>query len=226
MKGLFVKDLRILFGQKRTALMYLIICLVMSFSLQGTFIVGYAVMLAGVLGISTISYDQAENGMPFLLTLPPDRRDYVREKYLFCLALEAAGSVFGLAVCEITSLIRTGGNIPMDEIRSAVVVIPMMIIVASFIIPVNLKYGAEKARVVMLIAYGAIAAIAVVVSNAMSGVLDKIDHSTMVKIKVFFAETLGETYFWTIPVVLIILSLTIMYISFRISVRILSEKEY
>ena len=108
MKGLMIKDLRLLFNQKKTWIMYVLLCVMMGFSMQGAFMVGYTVMLCGALGISTISYDQAENGMPFLFTLPIDRQGYVREKYLLCLMMEAAGAMFGLTVCEIVSLIKTG----------------------------------------------------------------------------------------------------------------------
>lgn len=226
MKGLFIKDTRLLFSQKRTAVMYMLICLIMSFSIQGPFIVGYTVMLAGVIGISTVSYDQADNGMPFLLTLPTDRRNYVKEKYLFCLMLEAVAAVLGIILCVISSYIKTGSGISMDDIRSAAVVIPLMITVVSFMIPINLKYGAEKARMVMLIAYGAIAAFSALAVAAMNSIISGIDHSTLVKIKVFFDETLGETYFWTVPLVLTVLSLAVMYISYRISVRIITDKEY
>ena len=226
MKGLFIKDTRLLFSQKRTAVMYILICLIMSFSIQGPFIVGYTVMLAGVIGVSTVSYDQADNGMPFLLTLPADRRDYVREKYLFCLILEVAAAVLGLILCVISSQIKTGSSVSMDDIRSAAVVIPLMITVVSFMIPINLKYGAEKARMVMLIAYGAIAAVSALAVAAINNIISGIDHSTLVRIKVFFDETLGETYFWTVPLVLTVLSLAIMYISYRISTKILADKEY
>ena len=92
MKGLMIKDLRLLFNQKKTWIMYVLLCVMMGFSMQGAFMVGYTVMLCGALGISTISYDQAENGMPFLFTLPIDRQGYVREKYLLCLMMEAAGA--------------------------------------------------------------------------------------------------------------------------------------
>ena len=73
------QSLRLLFNQKKTWIMYVLLCVMMGFSTQGAFMVGYTVMLCGVLGISTISYDQAENGMPFLFTLPIDRQGYVRE---------------------------------------------------------------------------------------------------------------------------------------------------
>ena len=226
MKGLMVKDLRLLFSQKKTWITYILLCLMMGFSMQGAFIVGYTVMLAGVIGISTISYDQADNGMPFLFTLPTDREGYVREKYLLCLLMEGAGAVLGLAVCEITSLIKNRSAVPMDDIRSAVIVIPVMICLVSFMTPINLKYGAEKARLVMMIAYGIVGAVLAAGLVLLQDVLPNADPSFWVKVKVFLDGTLGGTYFWTIPVVLTVLSLGIMYLSYRISVRIMTNKEF
>ena len=55
MKGLMIKDLRMLFSQKKTWIIYIFLCLMMSFSMQGAFIVGYTVMLAGVIAISSIN---------------------------------------------------------------------------------------------------------------------------------------------------------------------------
>ena len=92
--------------------------------------------------------------------------------------------------------------------------------------PINLKYGAEKARLVMMIAYGIIGAITASAVVLMQDIMPDLGHSALVKIKVFFDETLGGTYFWTVPVVLTVLSLAVMYVSYRISVRIVSNKEY
>ena len=226
MKGLMIKDLRLLFNQKKTWIMYVLLCVMMGFSTQGAFMVGYTVMLCGVLGISTISYDQAENGMPFLFTLPIDRQGYVREKYLLCLMMEAAGAVFGLTVCEIISLIKTGILVSMDDIHSALIVIPVMLCLISFMIPINLKYGAEKARLVMMISYGIVGAVVALVAVLVQDILPSAGHSFFIKLKVFFDETLGATYFWTIPAVLAVIALGIMYLSYRISRKVIAEKEF
>lgn len=226
MKGLMIKDLRLLFNQKKTWIMYVLLCVMMGFSTQGAFMVGYTVMLCGVLGISTISYDQAENGMPFLFTLPIDRQSYVREKYLLCLMMEAAGAVFGLTVCEIISLIKTGILVSMDDIHSALIVIPVMLCLISFMIPINLKYGAEKARLVMMISYGIVGAVVALVAVLVQDILPSAGHSFFIKLKVFFDETLGATYFWTIPAVLAVIALGIMYLSYRISRKVITEKEF
>lgn len=226
MKGLMIKDLRLLFSQKKTWIMYALLCLMLSFSMQGAFMVGYTVMLGGVLGISTISYDQAENGMPFLFTLPIDRQGYVREKYLLCLMMEAAGAVLGLTVCEITLLIKTGSLVPMDDIRSALTVIPVMLFLVSFMIPINLKYGAEKARLVMMISYGIVGAVVAAGAVLVQDILPNAGHSFFVELKVFFDETIGETYFWTIPAALTLLALGIIYLSYRISRKIIADKEF
>ena len=191
MKGLMIKDLRLLFNQKKTWIMYVLLCVMMGFSTQGAFMVGYTVMLCGVLGISTISYDQAENGMPFLFTLPIDRQGYVR-----------------------------------DDIHSALIVIPVMLCLISFMIPINLKYGAEKARLVMMISYGIVGAVVALVAVLVQDILPSAGHSFFIKLKVFFDETLGATYFWTIPALLAVIALGIMYLSYRISRKVITEKEF
>ena len=114
----------------------------------------------------------------------------------------------------------------MDDIRSAIIVIPVMICLVSFMTPINLKYGAEKARLVMMIAYGIVGAVLAAGLVLLQDILPNADHSFWVKVKVFLDETLGGTYFWTIPVVLTVLALGIMYLSYRISVKIMTNKEF
>jgi amino acid transporter len=114
----------------------------------------------------------------------------------------------------------------MDDIHSALIVIPVMLCLISFMIPINLKYGAEKARLVMMISYGIVGAVVALVAVLVQDILPSAGHSFFVKLKVFFDETLGATYFWTIPAVLAVLALGIMYLSYRISRKVITEKEF
>ena len=106
------------------------------------------------------------------------------------------------------------------------IVIPVMLCLISFMIPINLKYGAEKARLVMMISYGIVGAVVALVAVLVQDILPSAGHSFFVKLKVFFDETLGATYFWTIPAVLAVLALGIMYLSYRISRKVITEKEF
>ncbi|MCR5067775.1 MAG: ABC-2 transporter permease [Erysipelotrichaceae bacterium] len=159
MKGLIVKDLYLNFRNLRTILMYLIICVIMGFSMDGSFIVGYASMLFGIMAVGTISYDELDNGLPFLMSLPVDRQSYVTEKFVYSLIMEAVGTLFGVAVYVICSLIR---GQPVDIIGSlpfVLAIMAVMTLIISGMIVIELKFGAEKSRMAMLVIYGVIAVI-------------------------------------------------------------------
>ncbi len=83
MKGLLVKDMRMLLGQKKFGALIVFMTVVLSFNSDSYFVVYYLTFVCSFLAISSISYDENDNGYPFLFTLPIDRSGYVREKYLF-----------------------------------------------------------------------------------------------------------------------------------------------
>ena len=85
MFGLIEKDLRLTLVRKQTLFIFLAMALIMGQSMEGEFLVGYLTMFAVLVAIGTTSYDEFDNGFAFLMTLPFDRKTYVREKYLFCL---------------------------------------------------------------------------------------------------------------------------------------------
>lgn len=83
MKGLLIKDLYYVFQRKQTLLIFLIVSLILGFTNEGSFLVGYMTLLGTIISLSTISYDNADNGMPFLMTLPISRKEYALSKYVF-----------------------------------------------------------------------------------------------------------------------------------------------
>ena len=84
MKGLLIKDLRIVLKRKQQLFIFLAVCAMLAFSSDGSFVVAYAAGLTGIMGLSTYAYDEHDNGFPFLFSLPVDVGTYVREKLLFC----------------------------------------------------------------------------------------------------------------------------------------------
>ena len=84
MKGLLLKDLSILKTQGRSAVLIMAIALFMLIAGNNTALaVVYANILFVTFGITTISYDNYDNGYAFLFTLPIRRKLYVMEKYVF-----------------------------------------------------------------------------------------------------------------------------------------------
>ena len=106
MLGLIEKDLRLTLARKQTLIIFFIMALVMGLSMNGSFIIGYLTMLATIIAVGTISYDEFDNGFAFLMTLPFDRRTYVREKYLFSLIM--AGFVLAQVLLPLLPLYAIG----------------------------------------------------------------------------------------------------------------------
>lgn len=86
MRGLLIKDYRLLWNQRRTlGIMMLIWAIVVFTNTNPAFAVSYLIFSCSILAINTVSYDQHENGIIFLLSLPISRKQYVQEKYLLLL---------------------------------------------------------------------------------------------------------------------------------------------
>lgn len=99
MAGLLEKDIRLLWGTKQTLVILFAIAVAVTFSGNGNFIIGYLPFVVEMIAISTIAYDEMDHGYQFLLTLPINKKTYVREKYLLCAGGVVAAWV--IAVCSV-----------------------------------------------------------------------------------------------------------------------------
>lgn len=154
MKGLFIKDCRTILNNNRTFLVMMIgIILFLSFTVDSLdFVGGYLTIVGSMLALGTISYDQAENGMSFLLTLPISRKMYVQSKYLFSV-------LFSVALIVLVNII----SVPVSIMRgySYDISMPAGMFVVGLIflfimIPLQLKFGVEKARIALVVVFGVI----------------------------------------------------------------------
>lgn len=107
MKGLLLKDLSIMKTQGRSAVLIMAIALFMLIvGNNTTFAVIYANILFVTFGITTLSYDNHDNGYAFLFTLPISRKLYVMEKYVFSILSIATGTVLSLILMIGASFIK------------------------------------------------------------------------------------------------------------------------
>ena len=60
---------------------------------ESTFVVSYFTMIASMFVLSTISYDEYDNGYAFLFSMPFSRTSYVKEKYVFSILVGGGGTV-------------------------------------------------------------------------------------------------------------------------------------
>ena len=83
MTGLLVKDFKLMATQKNFFLVILLIVIGMiSFTEDVSFPLGFLTFALSLFTLSTISYDEFDNGYAFLFTLPITRVGYVLEKIL------------------------------------------------------------------------------------------------------------------------------------------------
>ncbi|MBR0161171.1 MAG: ABC-2 transporter permease [Oscillospiraceae bacterium] len=166
MRGLIEKDLRLTLARKQTILIFFVMALIMGASMDGSFLIAYLTMLATILAVGTISYDEFDNGFAFLMTLPFDRKTYVREKYLFCLMMAAAAWCIGAALYGTVSFIRHNAINLVDELPMLTALIPVLYLSAAVMIPLQLKYGSERSRIAFLILFGVIAILLYAAKNS------------------------------------------------------------
>ena len=76
MKGLLTKDLRIILLQKNTFFIMIIASLCMINVSLHTMVMFVCYMLCG-LAIGTLSYDDFDNGMPYIVCLPLTKKIYI-----------------------------------------------------------------------------------------------------------------------------------------------------
>lgn len=155
MLGMMRKDLCLLLQRTRAMLMMAVVGIIIGFSTDGSFIIGYLTMISAILTIGTISYDEFDNGYPFLLTLPVTRRSYVTAKYIFCFLGDlvgwAAASVIYAGCC-----LAKGAGLGIEQLAAALVFLPVVGLMSAVMLPLQLKYGAEKSRLALAVLFGGI----------------------------------------------------------------------
>ena len=221
MKGLLVKDFKILMNQKKFMIMFFFVAIVLSFSMDSSFIVSYISMIGTILTLSTISFDYQDEGYSFLMTLPIKRGDYAIGKYAF--------TVLGLAcfwgislVLQFASFFIQGTEFDLTEtLLTDICLLPLFIFVAAVLIPIEIKFSPEKVRVVMFLFFG----IVLVIAMGGKALLEKLQDNTGIEF-VSKLETLDAVNPLPIIMGVLAISLIMLLISMVISVRIMEKREF
>ena len=218
MKGLLIKDIRYLIGQKASIAIF--IGLGLYFLLTETdvsFAMVFSMIMAAVFSTSSISYDNYENGMAFLLTLPVRKKTYVVSKYVFSLfVVVAMGSLIGIltTLCAASGI----GNVELSTLGGGMAAgFAAAIVMLAVMIPVYIIFGAEKARVALLVVYGIVFAVGFLVKNVAGGMLEKIVEFGM-KLNEMGAVQLGLMVVGVLVVILVV--------SLLVTMKVVEKKEY
>lgn len=211
MLGMMRKDLCLLLQRTRAMLMMAVVGIIIGFSTDGSFMIGYLTMISAILTIGTISYDEFDNGYPFLLTLPVTRRSYVTAKYIFCFLGDlvgwAAASVIYAGCC-----LAKGAGLGMEQLAAALVFLPVVGLMSAVMLPLQLKYGAEKSRLALAVLFGGIGVLGALGMKLFPGLPDTLRAFPEISGAALGAAALGAV-------------VAAVALSYRISLGIMEKKE-
>ncbi len=146
-RGLLIKDLCLMGEIRKLLLIILFVTAIFIFNgTSSTFLTGYIMIIIAFLVGMTISYDEMNNGLAFLMTLPVTRRQYVAEKFICGLLSLFLGFVYTMVVAVIQSMIGNSAPDLKESIMTAVLLAVIGVIVLSFSIAIDLKFGAEERK--------------------------------------------------------------------------------
>ena len=213
MKGLLIKDFLIMRNQISSILLIIGIGMMMSLYMESSAVVAYLMMLGAMMALSTMAYDEHENGYRYMFTLPTTRKEYVMEKYLFCAIWIACAMVIGSIGSYLIMVFKK--QIDMSEILAAMIVMLGTIsLLVSVTIPARLKYGSEKSKIIIYIFFGIVAGIGLFLAKFISK-----ETAAMIENFVNSNSTI-------ISVIMILATILMIIISYLISVRIMQKKEF
>lgn len=217
MLGLIEKDIRLMLQRKSSLLMVAAFAVMMSFTMDVGFVVGYLVVLGVSFSSSTISYDEFDNGYPFLMTLPIEKKTYVAEKYIFCLSTGFILWFFASLLYFITLVFRGISADVNDVMIQLCVFLPVIVLLTAIIIPFFLKYGSERGRIIMFLFCGFIFAGGTLIGMVLKQRMDAIT-------KMFeFVKGISDA---GVVSIIIVITLLILIISYCCSKHIMEKKEY
>lgn len=218
MKGLLIKDWKLLKGQKQFLLVLCVFLVIFGMTSRNLgFLVCYMTIMAALFSISTISYDEYNHGMGYLLTLPVSRREYVKEKYVFSLIASVSVAALSLVVTLAAGMLRHTEAATEELVVSAGAGVLAGVVMLGIMLPVQLKFGAEKSRLIGA-AFGAgiFACIygVIWITKKLGGDGEEL-----------FAK-LSSLSAGAVAAIAIVLGVVILAVSMMASIRIMEKKEY
>ncbi len=162
MKGLLIKDLELVWHNKK---LFLIMLMVMFLAFQNydgySFLIGYNTMIFILLILNTMTLDEYYKSMPFMMTLPVKRETYVAEKYVLMLTFSLVGAALTTIFCIVLHQ-----EMAVQLLIEAIIIYLIMVLFQLLMLPIQLKFGGEKGRIVLI---GLLACVTVVATSLVKG---------------------------------------------------------
>ncbi len=211
MKGLLIKDFKMVKAQKRFFFLIITIAILLAFGMNNiSFLYGYLGFMLPNFAVSTIGYDEYNNGSSFLFTLPITRADYVAEKYILIMLLGAMSVVLDIIITITWGFLRDI-SVP-ERLAEIPIILSFFFVILSIMVPIQLKFGSEKGRFAFAISIGIIILLGFAVLTL-----------TNVAEAGFNIDSLPSISITTIAIGI---AITALVTSYAISLRTMNKKEF
>ena len=219
MKGLLIKDFKLMLNQKK---FFILIVLILGatacfLDFDYYFLIGYFMFICSLFTISTISYDEFDNGNAFLFTLPFSRSRYVEEKYCFGILAGTCSWFLSFVITTIIQMINFNNFIFSDWMLSTLVMLPIMFVMLAILIPFQLKYGSENGRIAIIIFLGGGFVVCYLLANLLAQ--SQINFNSLIS----FINNVDPLI---ILLIIFAICLAILFVSMKISKQIVLKKEF
>lgn len=218
MSGLFVKDFMLLKNMKQSIAIIVgigVLFWVMNEELYT--VIPYITVMFSIFSMSTVSYDEYDNGISFLFTLPIERKKYVFEKYLFGTIVSFGGFV-GISIMTVLAGILRGMRFSIEEsVMITICSLGIAGILLAINLPLQFKFGNEKSRIALIAAIGIAIGLGAFIIKMMN--YWKIDFERIL-------ENLENVKLGVLAIVVVSIVLLVMFLSFVISMKIMQKKEF
>lgn len=168
MKGLLLKDWYVMKKTCRAYLLLIVVFLAVSVGADDNiFMIFYPCVLAGMIPVTLLSYDERSGWDRYRGALPCTRAEFVTGKYLIGLLTQLA--VLALtAAAQAARLCRSGAFRLSDWAALLAMVLSLALLAASLTPPLMFRLGVEKGRLAYYVVVGVICGGSVAIG--MSGV--------------------------------------------------------
>ena len=217
-KGLIIKDILQLKSYKKTLIVFILIFTLTSISGNN----GTGNMLAiiltlgfGMFSMASFNYDELNKADRYILTFPLTKRQVVLSKYILVIGSTLIGSVLGIILGLVVTFVINKQALNIEELISTGL---GGILGISFIeaiqIPCIYKWGAEKGRIQMVIVTASVALLV--------GVIILIGKRFGIQFEIcnFF-----EMFSGFFPLIFIVVTIAMYYISYKVAYKIYEKKE-
>jgi hypothetical protein len=180
MRGLWVKDLLLLQKQLKTFLIFMIIAAFNAYTIKSVPVIFiFMTFFFVTTAASTIFYDQENHGFLYLFTLPTRKKDYVIQKQL--LILVSSLVAVGLSLVLIFLMMQFDPELhasAQELLYTALTGFFLGCLYGAIITPLYLRYGTEKARMLLFVIMGVFALAGILIQK--TGVLEGIMDSSLI----------------------------------------------